>query len=148
MKSKDIIYVTAQFILFIGYALVHHFGLFQFPVWVLNLGLLMAILGIIILLLALLHLNKNLSPFPSPKLESELVTNGLYKWMRHPIYSGILLFAFGYAIYSQNEFRLLIAFALLVLFYFKSSYEEKMLCQKFDDYAAYRKAKGRFFPFL
>jgi protein-S-isoprenylcysteine O-methyltransferase Ste14 len=68
--------------------------------------------------------------------------------MRHPIYSGILLFVFGYAIYSQNEYRLIIAVALLILFYFKSSYEERLLKRKFPNYTYYQQKTGRFFPFI
>jgi protein-S-isoprenylcysteine O-methyltransferase Ste14 len=146
MKSKDLFYVSLQFVLFIGYTLAPQFGLFQFMDWVLNLGLVIAIIGSLILLLALVQLNRNLSPFPTPKFGSKLITTGLYQWIRHPIYTGILLFVFGFSVYSQNEFRLLIAFALLSLFYFKSAYEEKMLCQKFDNYKDYQKISGRFLP--
>nr|MBC7613421.1 isoprenylcysteine carboxylmethyltransferase family protein [Pseudopedobacter sp.] len=123
-------------------------GWFDFPNFLNYLGLLIAIAGLIILVLALLQLNKNISPFPTPKANSELVTNGLYSWMRHPIYSGILLFVFGYAIYSQIEFRFLISVALLFLFYFKSSYEEKLLKEKFPDYTNYQHQTRRFFPFI
>ena len=148
MKIKDILYVTAQFFLFIGYALVSTMGWFDFPILLNYLGLIIAIAGLVILVLALLQLNKNLSPFPTPKTNGELVTNGLYKWMRHPIYSGILLFFFGYATYSQNEYRFFISVALLILFYFKSSYEEKLLKEKFPNYTNYHQKKGRFFPFI
>jgi protein-S-isoprenylcysteine O-methyltransferase Ste14 len=137
-----------QFILFIVYALVSPMRFFNFSIFLNNLGLIVAIFGLIILTVALLQLHKNLSPFPTPKTNSELVTNGLYRWIRHPIYSGILLFVFGYAIYSQNEYRLIIAVALLILFYFKSSYEERLLKRKFPNYTYYQQKTGRFFPFI
>jgi protein-S-isoprenylcysteine O-methyltransferase Ste14 len=102
----------------------------------------------IALILALLQLNRNLSPFPTPKQNGQLVTNGLYHWMRHPIYTGILLVSYGYAIYSSSWLRLIVACVLLILFYLKSSYEEKLLSKKFSDYTAYQKRTARFFPFL
>ncbi|MBU1371977.1 MAG: isoprenylcysteine carboxylmethyltransferase family protein [Bacteroidetes bacterium] len=148
MKIKDIIYVAIQFTLFIGYAFVFPIGFFSFPLWLIDVGLIIGISGGIILALALLQLNKNLSPFPTPKTNSELVTNGLYKWMRHPIYSGIILFVFGFAIYSENEYRLFIAISLLILFYFKSSYEENLLKNKFPTYTQYQQRTRRFFPFI
>lgn len=148
MKIKDIIYVSIQFILFIIYAVVPPKWTFNLPFLLNILFLILAFIGILVLVLGLLQLNKNLSPFPTPKIKSELVTHGMYKWMRHPIYSGIILFALGYALYSSNGYRLFTAILLWILFYFKSAYEENLLKEKYEDYAAYQKKTKRFFPFF
>lgn len=148
MKLKDITYVSIQFILFIIYALTPAVRVFYLPVFLKGFALAIAILGGLVLLIALLQLNKNLSPFPTPKTKGKLITIGLYRWVRHPIYSGILLFVFGDAIFNQSWSKLVISFLLLGLFYFKSVYEEDLLKQKFSDYADYQKRTGRFFPFL
>ena len=148
MKRKDIIYVAIQLILFTAYAFSPGKQIVAIPNVVRYAALGIAILGIIILLLALLQLNKNLSPFPTPKQGAQLVTNGLYHWVRHPIYSGIILFSYAYAIYSFSWLRLLIACLLWLLFNLKSSYEEKLLSEKFYTYTDYQKNTPRFFPFL
>lgn len=148
MKLKDVVYVSIQFILFLVYALAPQARVFYFQGILKDLFLLITVLGGLVLLLALLQLNKNLSPFPTPKTNGKLIVIGLYRWVRHPIYSGILLLAFGYALFSESLNRLLIAFSLLVLFYFKSTYEEKLLNQKFPNYKNYKQTTGRFFPFL
>jgi protein-S-isoprenylcysteine O-methyltransferase Ste14 len=111
-----------------------------------TIGLLLAIVGFLIALIAVLQLNKNLSPFPTPKENAILLENGLYKFVRHPIYSGLLLLFYGYGIYVDSIYKLLISSLLLVLFYFKTNYEEKQLERKFPDYSNYKQKAGRFLP--
>jgi protein-S-isoprenylcysteine O-methyltransferase Ste14 len=113
-----------------------------------KMGLTIAVFGGIIITLALLQLNKNLSPFPTPKECSSLLQNGLYKYSRHPIYSGIILLFLGYSLYQNSGYKLLISLLLVILFYFKSNYEEQRLEQKFPDYKHYRSKTGRFFPWI
>lgn len=107
-----------------------------------------AIIGFLISALSVLQLNKNLTVFPTPKTDSELITFGMYKLSRHPIYTGLILFTFGYAFYKVSFLKLVIALILLLLFYFKTNYEEQQLLQKFSDYKEYKKKINRFFPKL
>lgn len=145
-NPKDIFFVGLQFILFVVY-LFRIKGIdFTIPGWLQLAGLIIAIAGIIIALVSLLTLNKSLSPFPTPKESAELIQSGLYKYVRHPIYSGILFFTFGYSLYSENTLRLIISVSLLILFRFKAAYEEKLLQNKYPNYGAYKKTTGMFFP--
>ena len=109
-----------------------------------NLGL--AIAGFIIIIISILQLNTNLSIFPTPKKDGELIMSGLFKYVRHPIYTGILMTAFFYSLYSNSGYRLIISLLLVILFYYKSNYEEKALLLKFPAYKSYRASTGRFFP--
>lgn len=147
-NPKDIFFVGIQFILFVVY-------LFRFskidltiPMRLQLTGLIFSIFGIIISLASIFALNKNLSVFPTPKQNSELIQSGIYKYIRHPIYSGILFFTFGFSIYSENTLRLLIFFTLFILFRFKAAYEERLLQDKFSNYVAYKKKTGIFLPGL
>ena len=145
-NPKDIFFVGTQFILFIAYLFRISKIDFVVPVWLQLFGLFISIVGIIISLAALLTLNKNLSPFPTPKADAELIQSGIYKYIRHPIYSGILFFTFGYSMYSENTLRLLIFLTLLILFSFKAAYEEKLLQDKYSNYGDYKKKTGMFLP--
>ena len=87
-------------------------------------GVAVAIAGVLVIVSAMITLNTNLTPFPSPKSNSQLVTAGLYKYIRHPIYTGIILLTAGYGTYSENTLRLLVTVALLILFSYKAKYEE------------------------
>lgn len=148
LKAKDILFVSLQLLLFILFFLLPSQQGWQFPSWVKVAFLVIAIMGLLIAILALLQLRGNLSPFPRPVSEGTLIQTGLYKRIRHPVYTGLLLFFFGYAIWELSLFKLFIASLLLLLFYFKSSYEEKLLVEKFPEYREYKKRSYRFFPFL
>ncbi|MBE0392833.1 protein-S-isoprenylcysteine O-methyltransferase Ste14 [Flavobacterium sp. 7E] len=146
MKTwKDYLFVSIQFLLFGLYAF-DFLPSFELPQSLKILGLVVAIIGFIISALSVLQLNKNLTVFPTPKTDSELITFGMYKLSRHPIYTGLILFTFGYAFYKVSFLKLVIAFVLLLLFYFKTKYEEQQLLQKFSDYKEYQKKVNRFFP--
>lgn len=146
MKTwKDYLFVSIQFLLFGLYAF-DFLPSFDLPQSLKMLGLVVAIIGFIISALSVLQLNKNLTVFPTPKTDSELITFGMYKLSRHPIYTGLILFTFGYAFYKVSFLKLVIAFVLLLLFYFKTKYEEQQLLQKFSDYKEYQKKVNRFSP--
>jgi protein-S-isoprenylcysteine O-methyltransferase Ste14 len=83
---------------------------------------------------------------PEPDPSAHLVTRGLYGYVRHPIYLGVMVGAFGLALLRGSFWSLGVAGALGFLFYLKSRYEETLLMQAFPDYADYRTRTGRFLP--
>ena len=125
LQAQDFIYVGIQFLLFALYVFNVDIVDFTLTSEVRFACLFIAMVGIAILGIALLQLNKNLSPFPTPKDGSELIQNGIYSLVRHPIYSGILFVVFGYGLYSESIYKLIISFLLLLLFFVKSDFEEK-----------------------
>ena len=142
-KYKDLIFVGIQFFLFVCFIL-DFTVLLPIPNLFRTLGLIVAIIGLLIFIIAILQLNKNLSPFPTPKNNSHLIQNGLYKYVRHPIYSGIIVFVFGSSVYFASVYKMSISFLLLILFYYKSKYEERLLENKFSNYSAYKFKTGGF----
>ncbi|NJM80961.1 MAG: isoprenylcysteine carboxylmethyltransferase family protein [Flavobacterium sp.] len=144
-KYKDLIFVGIQFFLFICFVFDFAF-LLPIPTLFRTLRLLVAIIGLLIFIIAILQLNKNLSPFPTPKNNAHLIQNGLYKYVRHPIYSGIILLAFGSSFYFASVYKMSISFLLLILFHYKSKYEETLLQNKFSNYSKYKVKTGRFLP--
>lgn len=108
----------------------------------------MLVLGALITLIAVLQLNVHLSPFPSPLPGSRLIVKGVYKFVRHPIYTGIMMGFFGFAIIADSGYKLMVAAILSILFYFKSIYEEKRMVEVFSGYLEYKQRAGRFFPRL
>lgn len=144
--SKDYIYVGIQFILFGVYVIPVQAITFASATFVNVLGIILVIVGVLMGLLSVIQLNKNLSPFPTPINGGELIETGLYKYIRHPIYTSILSALAGYGLYSGSAYKILIAITLLVLFFYKSQYEEKKLSFVFNDYPEYMKKTGRFLP--
>lgn len=144
-QSKDIFYVGIQIVLFGLFIFIPEFQL-SFVKNASFLGLFIMVFGGIVCAVSILQLNKNLSPFPSPKANSNLITTGLYSIIRHPIYLGILLLLGGYALFRFDLYKIIVVIALYILFHFKSSYEERLLEAKFSDYKNYKKKTGKIFP--
>lgn len=139
-------FVFLQFLLFGLYIFpVLEFNFFCFPAWKYEC-LFFIVLGILIVLGAIAQLRNQLTPFPKPVEHGKLRNTGFFSLSRHPIYTGILMSLFFYSLYSCSGWRLVMTLAFLALFYFKSSYEESLLIEKFPEYKNYKKRVGRFFP--
>jgi len=145
---KDLLFISIQILLFVAFLLPISFAFLSINLVIKYLFLGLAVLGFLIIILAIIQLDKNLTPFPSPKQNGSLINTGLYKFIRHPIYTGIIICTIAFGFYNQNIWRIGIGVFLWILFYFKSIYEEKMLCQKFNQYIDYKKNTSRFFPFI
>jgi protein-S-isoprenylcysteine O-methyltransferase Ste14 len=75
-----------------------------------------------------------------------LLTGGLYRYARHPIYSGVILVFVGLSLIYLSVYKLMITSFLIMLFIIKTTYEEKQLEKKFIEYREYKSRTGRFFP--
>ena len=146
VPKKDILYVGLQFVFFIAWFFEINTLNFRVSENLHKLALFGGGIGLVLVLAAFLQLNTNLSPFPSPKKGSKLVTGGVFVFARHPIYSGILFMAFGISIWLGSGYKLIVSALLYLLFYLKSNYEEQRLLETFPEYSEYRKNTGRFFP--
>lgn len=103
------------------------------------LGCLLTLAGVAFAVRARQVLGRNWSVAVQLKREHELIVRGPYRWVRHPIYSGLLLAFLGTAI-AIGEVRALLALAIVaVSFWFKLRLEERWLEQQFGQaYADYR----------
>lgn len=146
IPKKDKIFVVLQFLVFLAWIIRVDGWYFNLPENLQGLALIFAGLGALIIFIALLQLNTNLSPFPSPKKGAKLITSGVFAFARHPIYSGLLFMAFGLSIWLSSGYKLIISVLLWLVFYFKSRYEERRLTQHFPEYVQYKRQTGRFFP--
>lgn len=143
-SHKDYLFVGIQLLLFAAYILPIHLVPMNLPEWLRYSGLIIVGLGVVLGLVALLQINRKLSPFPTPVANSTLITNGAFAIARHPIYTALISSGLGYAIFSESSYKILIIVWLSILFYFKSKYEERLLSQKFTAYQDYRKNTRRF----
>ena len=112
------------------------------------LGGVLVATGAAIAVLAGLRLGPNLTPTPLPKEDGELVTAGFYQYVRHPIYTGVLLAAAGVLVFQASIahiVRFVLVWGVLTL---KALGEEKMLAENYEGYASYATRTGRFLPRL
>lgn len=90
-------------------------------------------------------LGSSLTPLPVPRKDAKLVKDGMFKYMRHPLYTGLFLASSGLAAVTQDSTRLLFAIGLLVLLSFKADYEERELKKTFGfEYEEYAEKVKRF----
>jgi protein-S-isoprenylcysteine O-methyltransferase Ste14 len=148
LSIKDYFFVGIQAVLFVFYIWSPKPIPFQLNDNVKAIFLVMAFWGLLKVIIAILQQNKHLSPFPTPKNGTVLIQSGVYKHVRHPIYSGIIISAIGYGCYSSDFVRLVVALLLWVLFYFKSNYEELLLMNRFPEYSDYMSKTNKFFSFF
>jgi protein-S-isoprenylcysteine O-methyltransferase Ste14 len=145
-KRKDFVYVAIQFFLLACYFLVFNQRAGGTPLWMQIISGVLVVAGTVLVILPILQLNKFISVFPTPVSGAQLVTNGAFKYIRHPIYAGIILGGAGLAIMMNNLLQLLVIIILFVLFEVKSDYEEQQLAKVFGDYEDYKKHTYKFFP--
>jgi protein-S-isoprenylcysteine O-methyltransferase Ste14 len=88
------------------------------------------------------------SALPYPRAGGTALHRGPYRLVRHPIYSGAVFVAFGWAISIQGWLTLLYAALLFVLFDAKARREEHWLVEKFPSYAGYQRRVRKLVPFL
>ena len=92
---------------------------------------------------------QRVSPFPKPVDGAQLVESWPYRYVRHPMYSGIVLFTLGVGLAYANPVVLLTSFTFLVFFMAKTGREEEMLVAGVPGYRAYRSAvHWRLIPFV
>ena len=102
------------------------------------IGVLIIIIAFIILLVAIKDLGRNLSPFPRPINNSNLVTSGIYRFMRHPMYYSLIFISFGVFIIKLSVYYLFLSISLGLIIKFKISLEEQYLNNKFKKYLLYK----------
>ena len=101
-------------------------------------GFLIIIIAFIILLVAIKDLGRNLSPFPRPINNSNLVTTGIYRFTRHPMYYSLIFISFGVFITKLSIYYLFLSISLVLIIKFKIALEEQYLNNKFKNYLLYK----------
>jgi len=93
-------------------------------------------------------LGRNRTIFPEPRADSVLVRHGVYRYVRHPLYSSVMLLAFAWGTWRQSVPAMCVAGVLCLFLILKSRNEEARLLRRFPEYATYRKTTRRFIPWL
>ena len=101
------------------------------------LGVIGIVGGLLLTAAALAQLRRALTPFPEPRADGELRTDGLYAWVRHPVYSGLILSAAGWGLYCASPWGAITTVTLFVFFDRKAAREERALARRYAGYKDY-----------
>ena len=117
--------------------------------WTFWIGAAVLFAGLLFTVWARVHLGRNWSATVTVKEDHELVTDGPYRWVRHPIYTGLLLGFVGSAI-ARAEWRGVVAVALAFFaLWRKLRLEERWMREQFGQaYADYARRVAALVPFL
>jgi protein-S-isoprenylcysteine O-methyltransferase Ste14 len=111
-------------------------------------GIILGIGGLALVVLGIVTLGSNLSPLPQPKEDTTLIQSGIFSIVRHPMYGGAIIAAFGWTLIHACLLTLLLSMVLFVFFDIKSRREERMMQRQFPDYAAYRQRVKKLIPLV
>jgi protein-S-isoprenylcysteine O-methyltransferase Ste14 len=126
-------WVGAQAVLFVLIVAALFFGPGVTP-----LGWALAVAGLALGVWAGVTMGSSLSPFPRPPRDAELVERGPYRFLRHPIYVGGVLFFAGLSLVF-SVYALALTAVLAAFWVAKARLEERHLSERFPGYAAYRR---------
>lgn len=85
---------------------------------------------------------------PDPKVDSVLVVDGPYRYLRHPMYAALIWILLPIALQSQSYWAWVAMLVLIVTLLLKLFYEEFLLRMRFASYGDYMQQSKRLVPFI
>jgi protein-S-isoprenylcysteine O-methyltransferase Ste14 len=111
-------------------------------------GALVVFTGVATIAASIVVLGASLTPYPRPRDASTLITRGIYRYLRHPIYSGLIAATLGWALIWLSPAGVGCAVVAAVFFDRKATHEETWLTERYPGYAAYARRVRRFLPYI
>ena len=116
--------------------------------WLKGAGVLLVFGGAFLIVQAARALGSGLTPFPKPAENGQLVDDGPYAVVRHPVYTGGILFAAGISL-ALSPWALGTTAVLAVVWALKARVEERFLAERYPAYADYcRRTRYRLAPYV
>jgi len=120
---------------------------FQLPGWARWCGVLLGAGAVALVIWTFLTLGHNLTDTVVTRRDATLVTNGPYRWVRHPFYLAFALAVIANTLITANAFLAIAGIAAFLMIVARTSIEEHKLIERFgDDYVSYMRRTGRFLP--
>lgn len=105
-------------------------------------------LGLFTLGSAYLALRPSLRISPIPKKEAEFITRGIYRFVRHPMYLGLLLIGFSLAVNADDSFGWIVYLLLIFVLSIKATFEDKLLREVHPNAIHYQMHTSKILPCL
>jgi len=121
-------------------------SLFWMRVGMVAVGLMVIVFGCVVNILGRLRLGGNWANQATIYQEQQLVTSGIYGWVRHPLYASLIWMFFGASlVYANMVACLLTALIFWPFMAYRAGLEETMLSREFSEYGDYQRRVGMFF---
>ena len=113
------------------------------------IGLAMFVIGMSIAFIAVGTLRQFYSSTLMIRQGHRLVTHGIYRLTRHPIYLGVIIACIGISVYAESLYGLFAMLALIPIFLYRIRMEERLLTEEYGDaYRTYCEATKKLVPFI
>jgi len=117
------------------------------PEWVRWLGVGTGILCTLGIYWLFSSIQAGITPVSATRTNHKLVTHGIYRWVRHPLYSIGSSFFISFGMMADNWFIAGLGIFAFIVMAIRTPKEEANLIEKFgDEYREYTKRTGKFFP--
>lgn len=149
-------WVLAQMVLLVAFVMVPRYQPFDpagLPLAVRYgaMGVAAGAIGLFALVLlgkGLMDLGQNLTPLPYPREDGELVQTGVYSWVRHSLYSGLILGTLALSLWWFSLSHLGLCLALFSILNAKATREEVWLQERYPHYNEYQKRVKKLIPWI
>lgn len=151
-EVKSIVETTSMsaFFLLCAIIIVSKIGIYSFNnIYLKMIAMAIYIFGVAFNILGRFYLGKNWGNNVVIYKDHTLVTNGVYKIVRHPLYASIIWMIYSIGILYQNYLVIVLNCIIFIPFMtYRANQEEKELEIAFKEYAEYKTRVGKFFPKL
>jgi protein-S-isoprenylcysteine O-methyltransferase Ste14 len=110
--------------------------------------LILSLMGALTGIWAVIEMKFRFNIFPQLLKDSKLITSGPYRFIRHPMYTSVLIITLMWVIDDFAILRLIVWLILLIDLLAKLNYEEKILEERFGDYIEYKSKTRKLVPFV
>ena len=120
-----------------------------YPLSIQNIvGLALFVIGFTIAIVAAVTLRRSYASTLVIREDHQLITHGIYRFTRHPVYLGVIMACIGMPVFVSSLYGLLTMSALIPLFLNRIRMEERMLTDEFGDaYRQYSGATSKLIPY-
>jgi protein-S-isoprenylcysteine O-methyltransferase Ste14 len=112
-------------------------------------GLALFVVGLTTALVAVITLRRSYASTLVIREDHQLITHGIYRFTRHPVYLGVIIAIIGVPVYASSLYGLLTMSALIPIILNRIRIEERMLTEEFGDaYRTYMETTSKLIPFI
>ncbi len=111
-------------------------------------SIVLIILAIAAVVAALITFKQRVTPNPVPLETAKLRTNGIYGYIRHPMYLSVISFIVGLTFYERAYYSFFLNIIVVIFLAYKIKFEERQLEKHFPDYKLYQSKTKKLIPFI
>jgi protein-S-isoprenylcysteine O-methyltransferase Ste14 len=150
MPGKNEIYKQLQTLLLVAFGAVYFWldgpWLFAPRPATEIIGAILSAGGVLLIVSAVITLRRVVQVEPAPRADGELVRRGVYSCLRHPIYTAIIVIVIGLLLRKPTVLNGVAAAAVITFLAIKVRFEEKLLRERYPEYAAYARRTWGLIP--